>query len=95
MNTTASTGGGWLYLLQPGSRVTRMLGGVGGIAMEMEVTGISNDLITCAAVRHTKDGTPYLVHGNWTFSIVTGAEVDDSLGWSAFGPTGSFLMRKV
>lgn len=50
----------------------------GKIPMELKVTDVTESLIVC---------------GPWTFDLVTGAEVDEDLGW---GPpplvTGSFLI---
>lgn len=62
--------------LQPGDIVTRLLAGT--IPMSLIVTEVTPTLIS--------------VGGGWTFDPVTGAEIDDDLGW---GPcplmTGSFL----
>lgn len=63
-----------------GDKVVRMLAGT--IPMEMIVTAVDDDIITCSAVGSGIDG--------WTFSRVTGGEIDESLGWNGIY-TGSFL----
>jgi hypothetical protein len=76
--------------LKTGSSVTRLLAGT--IPMPMRVLRVDTRLIYCtpremtlkAAVRRE------LI---WTFDRVTGAEIDDGLGWGpAYGITGSFLV---
>jgi len=56
--------------------VTRMLAGT--IPMELTVTELTDDIITCGA---------------WTFCRHTGAEIDEDLGWGP-PPlrTGSYLV---
>ena len=52
----------------------------GKMPMDMKITEVTDDLIVC---------------GDWTFHRITGAEIDEYLGW---GPlplmTGSFLTEK-
>lgn len=76
--------------LKVGDRVTRRIG-MGGPAMEMEVTEVKDDVIVCAAC---KDGK-VVFHGGWQFHRDHGCEEDEELGWGAkFRVTGSYLERK-
>ncbi len=62
-----------------GDLVTRRLGGM--IDMELIVTSVTNDTIACGG------------EGGWTFDRVSGAEIDDELGWGPkYGRTGSRLV---
>lgn len=49
----------------------------GFLPMELKVTKVDEKLIHC---------------GDWTFDKVTGAEVDEDLGWTAY-QTGSVLKQ--
>jgi len=50
----------------------------GSIPMEITVTKVDDTLVHC---------------GDWTFDIMTGAEVDEDLGWGPQG-TGSVLKKE-
>lgn len=50
----------------------------GTLAMDLTVTRVSPDLIHC---------------GDWTFSRLNGAEIDEDLGWDA-NHTGSYIRRQ-
>jgi hypothetical protein len=76
--------------LKVGDTVTRMLGG--SVAMRMQVTAVSDDLITCAAI-DKESGK--LFYGDWTFDRNSGVEEDADLQWGIkFGHTGSYLVRE-
>jgi hypothetical protein len=75
--------------LKVGDRVNRRTG-YNGHLMLMEVVGVGNDLIECAAVH---DGKTLLRLG-WTFDRKTGAEIDDDLKWGPkYGVTGTQLEK--
>lgn len=75
--------------LKVGDRVDRYHGS--GFFMEMEVVGIGNDFLVCAAVQPDKS----LFRGGWTFDIETGAEIDIDLEWGPkWGKTGTYLKEK-
>lgn len=75
--------------LKVGDTVTRMVGD--GPFMQMKVTAVTEDLITCAAIH--KDGR--LFYGDWTFDRATGVEEDADLGWGVkYGVTGTYLKRE-
>jgi len=62
-----------------GDTVTRILG---GYPMLLRVTSVDEHLIHCGP-------------SGWTFDRLTGAEVDDDLGWGpAYGITGSYLVKE-
>lgn len=48
----------------------------GLIPMPLKVTSINDNIITCGA---------------WEFNRLTGAEIDDDLGWDGVSKTGSYL----
>ena len=66
--------------VKPGDVVTRILGGA---PMQLEVTSVDDTLIHC--------GDPGV---GWSFDRITGAEVDDELGWGPqYRMTGSYLVH--
>jgi hypothetical protein len=70
--------------LAPGDHVTRLLGGE--VPMPMEVSEVSDTIITCTTPSAGPDVT-------WTFDRASGVEEDHELGWGVvFGITGSFLV---
>lgn len=72
--------------LKAGDKVTRMLGGK--VRMPMQVTAVSDTLLTCAAIQNGG-----LFYGDWTFDRNSGVEEDAELGWGIkFGRTGSYLV---
>ena len=82
------------YHLKVGDRVMRYLGGDTGVPMLMEVIEVSDEIITCGAIKNNKlvmdpdSGKPI----DWTFDRNSGAEEDHYLKWGVkFGITGSFL----
>jgi hypothetical protein len=63
--------------IKVGDVVTRMLGGPpSGIPMELRVSAVEPGIIHC---------------GPWKFSMMTGGEIDDDLGWDGVN-TGSYLV---
>ena|ERR1700749_4505434 len=83
---------------------------LGGIRMEVKVTEITDEIITVVSTENPEDqlrkikqvaelfnlpmSEEDIVLPNWTFSIKTGGEVDEDLGWDGY-KTGSFLESKV
>lgn len=66
-----------------GDIVTRNLAGV---IMKLRVTHVDAERIWCGL----PDGGSI---GGWSFDRITGAEIDDDLGWGPkYGVTGSFLV---
>lgn len=51
----------------------------GNMPMQLKVTKVDDTLIHC---------------GDWTFDRITGGEVDEDLGWTAYH-TGSVLQHRV
>lgn len=73
--------------LKPGDKVIRILGGK--VRMQMQVTMIDGNYITCAAIQ--KNDT--LFYGGWKFNRTNGFEEDEEIGWGTkFGVTGSYLV---
>ena len=64
--------------IKPGDAVCRQLG-IDGPTMDLFVSEVTDTEIVC---------------GPWRFSRLTGAEIDDELGWGTAG-TGSFLVCGV
>lgn len=65
--------------MKAGDVVTRIMGGEDGVPMRLKVTEVSDSFVYC--------GPPGI---GWKFSRVTGAEIDEELGWDRFN-SGSFL----
>lgn len=70
--------------LKVGDKVTRMLAGT--IPMQMFVSGLENRRIQCKPVEFPEFPDYY------EFDPITGAEIDDDLGWGRL-QTGSFIVR--
>lgn len=67
-----------------GDTVTRMLGGQGGVEMQLTVTKVDEKLIYCGFADPAQA---------WTFDRATGIEEDPDLGWGVeSGVTGSYLI---
>ena len=77
--------------LKTGDKVTRMLAGT--IPMQMIVKEVTPELLVCDV---DVEPSPVTDGGYWTFDRLTGAEVDEELGWGpATGVTGSVLKESV
>jgi len=50
-----------------------------GIPMQLHVTAVTETTIECGA---------------WTFSKITGGEIDEELDWDGLGRTGSYIRVK-
>lgn len=75
--------------LKAGDKVTRLL--AGSVKMSMVVRDVTPTLITCDALN---DAGEIACLGGWTFCPITGAEIDDELGWGPkYGVTGSKLVK--
>lgn len=61
--------------MKVGDQVTRML--AGSIPMQLKITAIDDKFIHCGGKR------------GWKFDKITGAEVDEELGWGK--RTGSYI----
>lgn len=66
----------YLSELQPGDKITRMLGG--SIPMQLIVDKIEDNII--------------YAKGGWKFNQQTGCEIDEDLGWDGVTNTGSILV---
>lgn len=70
-------------MLEPGTKVTRMLGR--DLPMEMTIEKVDGGLYYCSV--------PQLEGEHWTFDVHTGDEVDEEIGWGPkFGVTGSYII---
>lgn len=67
--------------IKEGDVVTRMLGGEGGVPMQLIVGHVDAEMIYI--------GKPD--DGGWKFRRENGAEVDEDLGWDGIKTTGSIL----
>ena len=77
--------------LKVGDKVTRSLAGV--VDMSMIVKEVTPELLVCDV---DQEPSPITDGKYWTFDRLTGAEVDEELGWGpATGVTGSVLKESV